>query len=369
MKILLATGISFPEIGGPATYAKQFVAEFSRRGHQVTVLSYGEGKDGVSRKIPKGIRHLIFFVRCFARAWSSDVVFCQDLVGAGIPAMLVSKILRKPFIVRVPGDYAWEISVQKFGVKEGIDDFQKKSYGWRVEMLRWLEQRTVRNANAVICPSVYFRNLVGGWGVAPHRLNAIYNGIDFPKEPLPSVPYADRQRVIISAGRLVPWKGFDVLIRLLKDLPGWTLQIAGDGPDADRLIGVASECGVTDRVVFLGRIERTEVLSRLAQARIFLLNSGFESFSFQVVEAMYAGSLVVVADIGNLSEIVHEQKNGYLIPLNDLSAMRDLIRRVDADPAGCENVIAQSKQDAQQYSVARTIDAVEALCQKLLSRV
>ena len=55
MKILIATGIYPPDIGGPATYSKLLKEELSKRGLKVDILTYGPA--GISRKIPKGLRH------------------------------------------------------------------------------------------------------------------------------------------------------------------------------------------------------------------------------------------------------------------------------------------------------------------------
>jgi glycosyltransferase involved in cell wall biosynthesis len=365
MRILLATGIYPPEIGGPATYAQQFVAELSRRGHTVEVVTYGEA--GVSRSIPKGIRHIVFFARCLKAARKADVVFSQDMVGAGIPALWAARLARIPYVLRVPGDYAWEIAVQRFGVVDGIDAFQIKRYGWQAELLRWLEQTTACAANAVICPSEYFRKLVAGWGVRGERLHAIYNGMEFASESLPHISYADRERVIFSAGRLVPWKGFDGLIRLMQELPDWKLHIAGDGPDRERLQSLCAELGVTERVLFLGRVSRTDLFQRLARARVFVLNTAFESFSFQTIEAMFAGVPVVAANIGSLPEIIQSGTNGVLVMVDDRAAIRSAIERLESDASWRDALIERAERDSRQYSVGRTMDAVEALCQSLRS--
>ena len=65
MRILIATGIYPPDIGGPATYSSLLVRELTARGHFVDVVTYGPA--GVSREIPKGIRHIIYFFKCLAK--------------------------------------------------------------------------------------------------------------------------------------------------------------------------------------------------------------------------------------------------------------------------------------------------------------
>ncbi|MDQ5893447.1 MAG: hypothetical protein QG640_459, partial [Patescibacteria group bacterium] len=138
MKILISTGIYPPDIGGPATYSKLLFDELPKYGHEVSILSFGE-----VRHLPKVVRHLSYLFKLLNRAKSVDLIFAQDTVSVGLPALIASRILKKKFFVRVPGDYAWEQSVQRFGVKESIDDFQNKKYGLKVEFLRKLQKITV----------------------------------------------------------------------------------------------------------------------------------------------------------------------------------------------------------------------------------
>ena len=155
MKILIATGIYPPDIGGPATYSKLLYAELLKRGYDVKILSFGE-----VRRLPKTIRHIVYFFKTLNRARKCDIIFAQDPVSIGLPAMTASKILRKKFLIRVAGDYAWEQSVQRFGCRDNIDDFQLKKYGFMVELFKMIQKFVVSRADKVIAPSHYFNKLV-----------------------------------------------------------------------------------------------------------------------------------------------------------------------------------------------------------------
>ena len=175
MKLLLATGIYPPDIGGPATYAVLLEKELPKHGISVEIVTYGPA--GVSRSIPKGLRHLIFFFKCWLAAFKSDIVLAQDTISAGLPALIASKLSGRKFLIRVPGDYVWEQSVQRFGVKDSIDDFQNKKYDWRVEFLRSVQKFVVGHADVVITPSKYFGSLVSKWVKDSSKIHVIYNGI------------------------------------------------------------------------------------------------------------------------------------------------------------------------------------------------
>jgi glycosyltransferase involved in cell wall biosynthesis len=102
-KILIATPIYPPQIGGPALYAKNFEREFRASGHEVFVADFGQ-----FLKYPSGIRHLFYFFRVFKDMSRSDIILALDSFSAGLPAALASFLLKKPLILRLEGDFLWE---------------------------------------------------------------------------------------------------------------------------------------------------------------------------------------------------------------------------------------------------------------------
>ncbi|HWP61420.1 MAG TPA: glycosyltransferase family 4 protein [Candidatus Paceibacterota bacterium] len=103
MKILIATPIFPPQVGGPAFYSAQLSEALKRQGHQVTVKTYG-----ALLQLPSGIRHLCFALRLLPAAFSCDAIIALDTFSAGVPAAFVSMLARKPLIARAGGDFLWE---------------------------------------------------------------------------------------------------------------------------------------------------------------------------------------------------------------------------------------------------------------------
>ncbi|MEK7092663.1 MAG: glycosyltransferase family 4 protein [Patescibacteria group bacterium] len=349
MKILIATGIYPPDIGGPATYSKLLFDELPKKGVEVSILSFGE-----VRTLPKIIRHIVYFLKLLRKTCGVDIVFAQDTVSVGLPARWASKILRKSFFVRVPGDYAWEQATQRYGVTDSIDEFQNKKYGWRAEFLRKIQKLTVNGANVVITPSMYFKQLVSKWVKNPEKISCIYNGIDLSAIPEPPGIY--EPQTIISAGRLVPWKGFATLIKIMKHLPGWRLYIVGDGPMKKELEDLVVQTGVRDKVFFLGQIPRNELIKKIQSSEVFVLNTSFESFSFQVVEAMAAGTPVITTNIGNLSEIIDNGESGILIVPDDEQALVSAIKHLSLDKLFRQRIIVEAQKKSRQFSIKNTLD-------------
>lgn len=323
MKILIATGIYPPQIGGPATYSKLLFERLPEFGIDVEILNFGS-----YLQFPKGVRHILFFFKLLALSRGAKILYAQDPVSVGLPAALASFVLRKPFFIRVAGDYAWEQAQGRFGITDSIDDFQNKRYGFRIELLRSVQKFVVRRAVQVITPSNYFRILVGGWLPNPDKVITIYNGIDAADAPDALV---QREKTIISAGRLVVWKGFEALIDVLSDLPEWKLFIAGDGPEQERLEKIIQQKGLSERVFLLGQVARNDLMKLVAESELFVLNTHFESFSFQVVEAMRLRTPVITTTIGNLGEIIEDGTEGILVEPDNKEELRKAIEKMHSD--------------------------------------
>jgi glycosyltransferase involved in cell wall biosynthesis len=354
MKVLIATGLYPPEIGGPATYTVLLEKELHNRGVSVSVLPFS-----YSRRYPKLLRHIHFFIWTVIEARKVDVVFAQDVVSVGLPALLAAKLLQKKFFVRVPGDYAWEQATQRFSVKENIDDFQNQKYGFRVEFLRYVQHVVTRHADRVITPSEYFRELVTKWGVETTKISTIYNGVDL--DIVPTTVIKPAPLTIVSAGRLVPWKGFKVLIETMRQLPAWHLVILGEGPQRQLLKKLIDELHLNDRVHLLGTVSRPDVFAWCKTADVFILNTHFESFSYQVVEAMYSGVPVVSTNIGSLPELLTSGEEGLLLSPDDSEGMIAAIKSVVTEKARWQRRSVNARQKATQFSIEQTVDALYKL--------
>ena len=102
-KILIATGIYPPDIGGPATYVARLEKELRTRGFVVRVLAYTH-----LRHLPKGIRHLVYFFKLLLLALGCDIIYAQNSISAGFPAAIAATLFNKKLVLKVVGDADWE---------------------------------------------------------------------------------------------------------------------------------------------------------------------------------------------------------------------------------------------------------------------
>jgi len=364
LSVLAATGIFPPDIGGPATYTKLLADELPKKGIKVEALSFGS-----VRHLPKIIRHFVYFQKALAAARRADIVYAQDPVSVGLPSVVAAKIAGKKFVIRIAGDYAWEQGTQRFGVKDGIEKFsaRQRGYSFFARLLKKIQTRVARAADAIVVPSRYFKKIVENWGVEPQKINVIYNGIE-PRN-YPEERNSDGAKIILSVGRLVPWKGFKELIEampeILREIPEAKLVIAGDGPERERLEKTIARAGLRGKVVLAGKMEREDLLKLKKAAGVFVLNSGFESFSFDTVEAMAIGLPVVVSDVGSLPELVENGRDGVVVERNDKKQIKKAVVKILKDREFARKITQNAYQTSRRFSIHDTMARLEKLLRSL----
>lgn len=123
-------------------------------------------------------------------------------------------------------------------------------------------------------------------------------------------------KTIIAAGRLVPQKGFDLLIEAFKivnqQYPDWKLKIFGDGREKNNLQDLITKYKLYNHVILMGSTQHIDI--ELSKASIYALSSRFEGFGMVIVEAMQCGVPVVSFDCPKgPSEIIAQNEDGVLV--------------------------------------------------------
>lgn len=163
-------------------------------------------------------------------------------------------------------------------------------------------------------------------GVARERVAVIYNGVALSR--LPDRPL-DADRVpgrIVTAARLVASKGVDDVLRafaqIRERLPGATLEIFGDGPDVERLTGIAGDLGIRGAVSFRGHVSHDRIFESLTRAELllFLSRDPTDRLPNVVKEAMGCGAACVVSDTTGIDELIAGPEYGRVVPKGDPDA-------------------------------------------------
>jgi glycosyltransferase involved in cell wall biosynthesis len=161
-------------------------------------------------------------------------------------------------------------------------------------------------------------------------------------------PPADREDLVVCAGRLFPSKGQDVLISALAlgqgPLASSKVEFLGTGPMLDRLRQMAEQKGVASRCRFVGEVSHDEVLARMSRAKVTVVPSRHEAFGLVNIESMSVGTPVIASRVDGIQEIVRDGVDGYLVPPGDPAALSEKLARVLQDQALRERLGLNARQ-------------------------
>jgi glycosyltransferase involved in cell wall biosynthesis len=193
------------------------------------------------------------------------------------------------------------------------------------------------------------------------------NPVDLPAEPT-AVPDATE---IVAAGRLVPQKGFDLLIGAFATVahrhPDWRLTIWGEGPERDRLTALAAKRGLGGRVRLPGTSGTPG--GWLPGGSIFVLPSRFEGFPNALCEAMGAGYAAVAADCRfGPREIVRDGTDGLLVPPEDERALAEALASLMGSVERRRSLGAAARQTVRRYDLPSVARSWEALVERVALR-
>jgi len=340
MRVVVVSGIWPPDVGGPASHAPDVAAFLLSRGHRVEVVTTAACAPRprpypvrwISRSLPKGVIHLRTAVEVARRAAGADVVYTTGMFGRSAAG---SSAARRPYVVKLTADPAFERARRRSIVGGDVDEFQRLGGGPAVRALRLARDLELRGAAHVFTPSAYLRDLAVSWGVRADRVSVLPN----PAPALPELPPRQELRrsfeldgdTLAFAGRLTAQKSLDVALAALARVDGVTLLIAGDGDQRPSLERLATELGLAGRVRFLGPQPRERVLELFRAADAVVLSSSWENFPHAVVEALAGGTPVLATAIGGVAEVVRDGENGLLVSAGDADALAGAVRRYFGD--------------------------------------
>jgi glycosyltransferase involved in cell wall biosynthesis len=369
VRVLIVSGIWPPDVGGPASHAPD-VAEFLRgRGHEVEVVTTSDAPPetrpypvrAVPRRHRVGVRHFRGAALIRHRAREVDVVYTTGMFGR---SAVGSAAARKPYVVKLTADPAFERSRRRGLVEGDVDEFQRRRAGAGVALLRFARDVELRHAAHVFTPSAYLRELALAWGVAADRVSVLPNPA--PVLP-PDLPPRDELRrtlglngaTLAFAGRLTAQKSLGRALEAVAGADGVQLVIAGEGPDRKQLEERAAELGIAQRVRFLGAQPREQIVELFRAADATILSSSWENFPHTVVEALAVGTPVLAMAVGGVAEVVRDGENGLLVPAGDTAALGEAVRRYFGDESLRERLRGAAAGSVARYAPERVLGELE----------
>jgi glycosyltransferase involved in cell wall biosynthesis len=199
MKIVIATPLYPPEIGGPATYAKLLEEGLPEKGIEVEIVKFSD-----VRRYPKFLRHGAFFWRVWRAARSVDAVLAFDTWSTGVPTLFAAALRGKKTLVRIGGDFLWETYVGRTHTLIKLSEFYaaKKSLSLKELCIFFGTRWVIRRADVLVFNTSWQKDMWGNvYGFDWRKASVIEN--EYPAERSISPAKA---RVFVAAGRQHPLK-------------------------------------------------------------------------------------------------------------------------------------------------------------------
>ncbi|MCL4531124.1 MAG: glycosyltransferase family 4 protein [Chloroflexi bacterium] len=375
MKILLLNS-EYPPIGGGAGNASANIARLLvKMGNEVLLLTShfddfarDEICDGVRivrvsalrRKMDRSsaLEQISFiFAASFrtlglARQFKPDVTLAFFGLPSGAAALFIKWFYRIPYVVSLRG-----------GDVPGFRPYDFRMYH---KMAAPFLRVIWHNASAVVANSKGLHNLASAFD-STIEIPIIPNGVDLKKFSISERDWSLPR--ILSVGRVVYQKGFDLAMRALADLKDleWQWSIAGDGPQMSVLQAKVKEHGLQNRIHFLGWLTADQLKEQYAAANMFLFPSRHEGMPNAVLEAMASGLPVVATHIAGSEELVVDGETGRLVPPEDANALRESLRPFLVDAQMREQMGRAARQRVESsFSWNRVAEQYESILEKAI---
>ena len=189
-----------------------------------------------------------------------------------------------------------------FAHVHGTDFHLMQKYGF----IKKVARRVLSNVDGVICVSNEQAEVVKSMTTAPVFVQAM--GIDLEM-------FHAKERTVFSknalfVGRITEAKGVQQVIETAKLTPDWNFKIIGDGPDLNQMKSIGK--GV-ENLEFVGAVENNALPEYYRKASAFILPSTREGMPVSILEALACGVPTITTDVGQITEIISDKENGFLV--------------------------------------------------------
>ncbi len=338
MKIILATGIFPPDIGGPALYCQKLAEQFSGSGNDVLVFTYGKNflkPDnyrifGVSRLWPYGLRQAIYFFKLLLHIRNSDAILAFDSFGAGLPAVLAGRLFGKKIIIRLGGDFIWEKSAESGACRATMAEFYRRKLHKNYPILFRLIRFVLRNSSAIIFTTEFQRDIfVPAYDLDAGRTAVIGNA--FERESDRIYNSVENPKVILWAGRFIKLKNLEFLLNVFKRLvshdKNLVLKLIGDGPERQNLESRIKNLELGDKVMFVKALNEDSLAVEIKKSYFCVLPSLSEiSPNFALKCLSLNKPIVITQETGIKKEFPGLM---YADPKNEESFYQAMLRLLD----------------------------------------
>lgn len=283
MKILIATGIFPPDIGGPALISQKLTEILPQRGIKVKVLCFSK-----LARYPKPFRYFIYFLKLLKSIPKADMVYCLSASPAiTLFPLILSKIFQKKIIIRPGGDFLWERVTERDETSLSLKEYYLQREYQKEKLLYSLLNFIFKNADLIIFPTHYLKNLyLNYYDIKKERAELI--DYPFPEIKSEVSKTIEKPKQILFAGRLIRFKNLPRLIEAFSKIKseGVILKIIGEGPQKENLKSQVQDLKLEERVIFSESLSHQDLLKEIQKSYLVIIPSIFEPGSFLALECI-----------------------------------------------------------------------------------
>lgn len=297
------------------------------------------------------MRRLEQRLEALARELSPDILHAHSPVLNVLPALKVGKKLGIPVVYEI----------RAFWEDAAVDHGTTREGSLRYRATRGLETSAIRRADHVFTICEGLRADIVGRGIAANKVTVIPNAVDVSAFQLASPPDRDLQAQLGLAGKTVigfigsfyAYEGLDLLLDAMPSLlarqPNVCLLLVGGGPQEGNLRAQAERLGITENVVFTGRVPHHlvnryyDLIEVLAYPRHPMRLTELVT-PLKPLEAMAQGQIFVASDVGGHRELVEHNKTGILFKAGDQNALAEAIAKTLAERERWPEIRANGRQ-------------------------
>jgi L-malate glycosyltransferase len=371
----------YPTYGGSGVVATELGLELAQRGHNVHFISYSQPirlttpqpnicfhEVEVSRyplfEYPPYDLALATRMAEVAENYDLDLLHVHYAIPHSVSAMLARQMLAAspgkrwlPFVTTLHGTDITLVGADRSYLP--ITRFSIEQSDGVTSISKYLQERTVKEfdiqrpieviPNFVNC-DIYRRDPL----VDTERKKYVTNG----------------EKILVHLSNFRPVKRIpdvvEIFDRVNKKIPSRLLMM-GDGPERPAAERLARKKGISDRVVFLGKVD--DVPKKLGVADLMLLPSELESFGLAALEGMACEVPSIATNVGGLPEVIDHEKTGFLAPVGDVDMMARCAIEILSDENRLREMSKLARYEAQaRFCTTRIIPQYEDFYRKVLER-
>jgi glycosyltransferase involved in cell wall biosynthesis len=355
MKIILATPLYPPEIEDISLYCQKLTRHL-RDEDEVQVLTYAKHVESddeldiviVDKHQPVLIRLFKFTWQLFKLARQADLIYVQNAVAAGLPAIIVKYLTGTPVVVNFAEDESWKRSAHLRLTERPLEEFlEDRDSNVKNKWIMRIQTLVLRRASRVIVSSRVLADLVAdSYKIDRANISSNYNP-EHRRQKL-SFDFEVKKHQVFTSGPLVDWAGMDNIIKAVDIVcdtyPDTSLVISGDGPAKDRLVDLVANLELSDKVDFLGKVSRAQNWYLRKISELYVHNFDGIDISGQLTQSFLAGIPVVAKDNDINREIFSDCQCGLLVTGEKADDLAKKIIQVFENQDLGQDLVSQAKQ-------------------------